>query len=60
MAKRRMPREVTLPIGKSPKWAASYFLYTGNLTHNLWRLKRAYPAQAKADRDFYRNRDMRA
>jgi hypothetical protein len=45
-----MPKEVFLPIGELPKWASCYFLYSGNTTHNSWRLKRAYPAQFKAER----------
>lgn len=52
MAKRKMPKEVFLPIGKMPKYVLSYFLYSGNGTHNSWRLKRAYPAQAREVRQW--------
>jgi hypothetical protein len=60
MAKRKLPKQVTLPLGEVPKYHQSYFLYSGNSTFNTWLLKRAYPAKARADLEQANLREWRS
>lgn len=48
MAKLKLQKMVYLPIGETPPRAPSYFLWSGNVTHNTWLLKRAHPAKFAA------------